>query len=160
MRLVLTLFLFATAAPGGATAPALENLDQLDARIAVFLGGTAADAGQRAQPVDRRLRLSHCVEGVVFDAPAQGAIAARCVSTGWRLRVTLIGTAAAQPSETVIRRGDAVELSYVGSGFDVTTVAIALEDGHDGGAVRVKSPTGVTTLTARVRGPGRVSVGN
>ena len=153
------LLLIGTGAANAAQ-PALENLDALDARIAVFLGGTPADAGQRAQPVDRRLRMIQCPEGVSFDPPAMGAIAAYCPSKGWRLRVQLIGAAAAQSTEIVIRRGDSVELAYLGSGFDITTGATALDDGRAGGVVRVKTSTGTAPVTARVRGPGAVAIGD
>jgi flagellar basal body P-ring formation protein FlgA len=160
----LTNFALVLAVVGGSAAhaapAALENLDFLDARIAVFLGGTAADAGKNAQPVDRRLRLIACAEGALFDPPSMGAIAAYCPSRGWRVRVPLIGGTTAEPIEVVIRRGDAVQLAYVGAGFDVTTSATALEDGRSGGTVRVKPPTGTSPVTARVRGPGAVAIGD
>lgn len=143
-----------------AAPPALEDLDFLDTRIAVFLGGTAADAGKKAQPVDRRLRLINCTEGALFDPPSLGAITAYCPSRGWRVRVPLIGAAIAELAELVVRRGDAVQLAYVGSGFDVSTSATALEDGRTGGFVRVKTPTGTASVTARVRGPGSVAIGD
>lgn len=140
----------------------LEDLDFLDARIAVYLGGTPADAGKRAEPIDRRLRMVRCPEGALFDSPQLGAIAAYCPSKGWRLRVPLIGLTAttAQPAEVVIRRGDAVELAYIGHGFDITTGATAMEDGRAGGVVRVKTSTGTATVTTRVRGAGAVTIGN
>ena len=154
--------LLAAIGPGTAhAAPAtLENLDVLDTRIAVFLGGTPADAGKKAQPIDRRLRLIACAEGALFDPPSMGAIVAYCPSRGWRVRVPLIGATAVEPAEIVIRRGDAVQLAYVGSGFDVTTGATALEDGRAGGVVRVKTSTGLAVVTARVRGPGAVAIGD
>jgi len=146
--------------PAHAATSALEDLAFLDARIAVFLGGTPADAGKKAQPVDRRLRLLACAEGALFDPPSMGAIAAYCPSRGWRLRVPLIGGSPEETAEVVVRRGDAVQLAYTGSGFDVTTSATALEDGREGGVVRVKAPTGAATVTARVRGPGLVTIGD
>jgi flagellar basal body P-ring formation protein FlgA len=136
----------------------LEDLDVLDARIAVFLGGTTTEAGKRAEPVDRRLRMVRCPEGALFEPAQMGAITAYCPSKGWRLRVPLIGGGgAAQPAEIVVRRGDTVELAYAGQGFDVTTRATAIEDGRAGGVVRVKTPTGTGPVTARVRGPGAVA---
>ena len=150
----------AAPTPAWAVQPVLEDLDALDARVAVFLGGTPADAGQRAQPVDRRLRMVKCPEGVSFDPPAMGAVSAYCASKGWRLRVPMLGMAAAQPAEIVIRRGDSVELAYVGSGFDVSTNATALDDGRTGAVVRVKTLTGTSSVTARVRGPGAVAIGD
>jgi flagellar basal body P-ring formation protein FlgA len=162
MRLtVLAVLLGATAVtPAPAAAPALEDLAYLDARIAVFLGGTSAEAGQRAQPVDRRLRLLACAQGVLFDPPSMGAISAYCPTRGWRVRVPLIGGSVEEVAEVVVRRGDAVQLAYAGAGFDVTTSATALEDGRTGGVVRVKAPTGAATVTARVRGPGLVAIGD
>jgi hypothetical protein len=160
-RFLVPALMLAAASAAGAAQPDLEDLDSLDSRIAVFLGGTPADAGLRAQAVDRRLRMMRCPEGVSFDPPAQGAIVASCASKGWRLRVPLIGgSGAEQPAEIVIRRGDSVELAYVGAGFDITTGATAMEDGRAGGMIRVKTPTGSTTVTARVRGPGAVTIGN
>lgn len=150
----------AAPTPAWAVQSSLENLDALDARVAVFLGGTPAEAGQRAQPVDRRLRMAQCPEGVAFDPPSMGALTAYCASKGWRLRVPLIGAVAAQPTEIVIRRGDSVELAFLGASFDVVTTATALEDGHVGGMVRVKTPTGTSAVTARVRGPNSVAIGD
>ncbi len=158
MRTIMTAIALAAFASASAASP-FEDLDHLDARIAVFLGGAAAEAGQRAQPVDRRLRLARCVDVIEFDAPALGAIAVRCGSPAWRLRVPLSGTTA-PVAEMLVRRGDAVELVYIGSGFGVTATATALEDGRDGGLVRVKSSTGSAVVTARVEGPGRVVIGD
>jgi flagellar basal body P-ring formation protein FlgA len=154
--------ILAAVAPAVAPAAplALEDLDFLDARIAVFLGGTAADAGKKAQPLDRRLRLLRCAGGALFDPPALGAIAAYCPSRGWRIRVPLTGAVETETAEIVIRRGDTVELAYRGAGFAVSTGATALEDARADGIVRVKSLTGTTPVTARVRGPGMVAIGD
>jgi flagellar basal body P-ring formation protein FlgA len=162
MRLTIlaTLLAVTGVTPAHAVTPALEDLAFLDARIAVFLGGTPVDAGKKAQPVDRRLRLLACAEGPLFDPLSMGAIAAYCPSRGWRVRVPLIGGAPEEVAEIVVRRGDAVQLAYAGSGFDVTTSATALEDGRTDGVVRVKASTGASTVTARVRGPGLVVIGD
>lgn len=162
MRTFLTTAALLLATGAGAALPAIEDLDALDARIAVFLGGTPADAGVRAQALDRRLRLVRCPEGAMFEAPAMGAVGVSCPSKGWRLRVPLTApfAAAAPQAEVVIRKGDAVELAYGGAGFDILTTATAMEDGRAGGMVRVKTPTGAAVVTARVRGPGAVAIGN
>jgi flagella basal body P-ring formation protein FlgA len=159
-QFIIPALLLVSSSGARAALPALEDLDTLDARIAVYLGGTPADAGQRAQPVDRRLRMVACPEGVSFDPPAMGSIAAYCASKGWRLRVALNASTAGQLAEIVIRRGDAVELAYLGSGFDITTGATALDDGRVGGVVRVKTSTGTAPVTARVRGPGAAAIGD
>ena len=160
MRLLfLPLCMVIGAGTAHATPPVLEDLDRLDAGIALALGGGPDDAGKRAQPVDRRLRMVRCPEGLAYDAATPGAVLVSCASKGWRLRVPLIINAA-PPTDIVIRRGDSVQIAYLGSGFDVSTTATALEDGREGGFVRVKLPTATAPLTARVRAPGEVEIGN
>lgn len=140
--------------PATATTP-LEDLDALDLRIGAWLGQ------REAQPIDRRLRLLRCPEGAVIAPPAGGTVVASCPSKGWRISVPLIGAVAVPPrGEIVIHRGDAVELAFAGNGFAVTTSAVAVDDGREGGMVRVKSPTGASVVTARVRGPGSASIGD
>jgi flagellar basal body P-ring formation protein FlgA len=154
-RLLIALSL---ASPAPLRAQVMEDFDLLDRRIAVALGGTAADAGLFAQPVDRRVRLARCTEPVTIDPPALGAVAVRCASLGWRMRVPLIGRGPAQTGELLVHRGDTVELVYGGAGFDLVTTATAMEDGRLGAPIRVKSPTGIANLTGRVRGPGSVVI--
>jgi flagellar basal body P-ring formation protein FlgA len=157
MRTIIAL-LVAAAAPASAQVAPFEDLNALDTRIALALGGTVADAGVLARPVDRRLRLIRCPGAVTIDAPIAGAVAVRCAQLGWRLRVP---TQAVQrpDGEMLVRRGESVELTYAGSGFDVTTSATAAEDGRMGSAIRVKTSTGGGGLTARVSGPGTVIAG-
>lgn len=145
--------------PAALSAQVVEDLDLLDRRIAVALGGTAADAGLLAQPVDRRLRLASCPQAATIEPPVLGAVTVRCAPLGWRMRVPLVGgMAMAQQGELLVRRGDAVDLTVSGGGFAIATTGTALEDGRMGAPVRVKSPTGSTVLTARVRGPGSVEI--
>lgn len=154
MRLSAYAALLVNIAGTAAASPAVENLERLDARIAMAIGTNVA------QPIDRRLRLLACAEGVAIEPPAMGAVTVNCASRGWRVRVPLIATSSAEPTEIVIRRGDAVQLGFAGVGFDVTTSATALDDGRTGGVVRVKSSTAVAPVTARVRGPGVVIIGD
>jgi len=147
MRLALTLLVLA---PGIAAAQGFENLDAIDLRL--------AEAGYQAQPVDRRIRLRACPVALTIDAPALGAIAIRCPSLGWRIRVPLIGGGTMRTSEILVRRGDLVELAYTGAGFDVLTSATTQEDGQMGSIVRVKTLTGTPIVSARVIGPGRVVI--
>jgi flagellar basal body P-ring formation protein FlgA len=147
------------AIPVALPAQGFEDVDLLDRRIAVALGGTAGDAGVLAQPVDRRLKLARCPDAATIEPPVMGAVTVRCAALGWRMRVPLIAPAAgAQQGEVLVRRGDAVDLTFAGAGFAIATTATAMEDGRMGGPVRVKSPTGAAILTARVRGPGSVEI--
>lgn len=150
----------ATAILLGGTAqaivPQFEDLAQLQARIAAYLG-QSGDNGAQVQPLDQRLRLARCPEPATIETMVGGELAVRCPAIGWRLRVPVIVPLAAR-SAVVIRRGDSVELAMGGNGFSVMSTAVALEDGREGGMVRVKSPTGQATMTARVEGPGKVAI--
>lgn len=139
-----------------AIVPQFEDLNLLQARIGAYLGQNGADASQ-VQPLDQRLRLARCPEPATIDMAVRGELVVRCPAIGWRLRVPVIVPIAAQ-SAIVIRRGDNVELAVGGNGFSVVSNAVAMEDGREGGYVRVKSPTGTSTVTGRVAGPGKVAI--
>lgn len=141
-----------------AVVPQFEDLNVLQARIGAFLGQNGADASQ-VQPLDERLRLARCPQPATIDMAVRGELVVRCPTIGWRLRVPVVVPIAAQ-AQIVIRRGDNVELAVGGSGFSVVSNAIAMEDGREGGFVRVKSPTGTSTVTGRVAGPGKVAITN
>jgi flagellar basal body P-ring formation protein FlgA len=143
----LTLPLALFAAP--LNAQQFEDIAALDAIVA-----TVAEA---AQPIDRRLKLGRCPENVAIDPPALGAVALRCKSLGWRIRVPLVQSAKAETaSEIIIRRGDAVEVISGGNGFEVSTSGTAIEDGRLGKAIRVKSSTGTATTLGTVTAAGTV----
>lgn len=156
--LILPTLLFAATTSANATAVQGEDLDLLDARVAVFLGGTAADAGLRAARIDRRLRLVRCPEGALFEPPHAGSVVAYCPAKGWRLNIPLVAATSVEAGAIVVRRGDAVQLSYAGAGFALTTGATALEDGRRGGTIRVKMPTSPASVTARVQDNGNVEI--
>lgn len=133
------------------SAQQFEDVAALDAQVAAV---TAA-----AQPVDRRLRLARCPEGVTVDPPALGAVALRCKSLGWRIRVPLAQAAQTETApEIVIRRGDVVELISSGDGFEVSTQGTAIEDGHAGKGIRVKSPTTAGIIAGTVTAAGVVQI--
>ena len=139
-----------------AVVPQFEDLSLLQARITAYLG-MSADNGAQVQPLDQRLRLTRCPEPASIETMGGGELVVRCAAIGWRLRVPVIVPRAAQ-SAVVIRRSDSVELAVGGKGFSVLSTAVALEDGREGAMMRVKSPTGQATMTARVEGPGRVAI--
>ncbi len=155
MRFISALFFALAANPAAAAPAAFENLDSLDARVADILN--IVDHSARAQPIDRRLRLRQCPQVPEVDAAIAGALTLSCPALGWRLRVPLIGGVAA-PRDIVVRRGDTVEIVFSGTGFTVVTNATALDDGREGGVTRVKAVTGAAPVTARVIGPGRVTI--
>ena len=78
-----------------------EDVASLDAQVAVN--------AEAAQPIDRRLKLARCPEAVLIDPPALSAVAVRCKSLGWRIRVPLVQAAKNAAPEIVIHRGDAID---------------------------------------------------
>jgi flagella basal body P-ring formation protein FlgA len=145
--------LLAIASPAAAVTP-FQNLDALEARLINALGAGIGEPGGPASPIDRRMKLATCTQSVTIDPPVLGAVALRCPSVGWRIRVpiqrlqnsggspTTIGTnPAPMPAkiDPVVRRGDPVDLVADTSGFSVSVSATAQEDGVPGARIRVKT---------------------
>ena len=131
------------AAP--ANAAAFQDMSALENRLAAALGAGIGEPGGPAAPIDRRLHLAQCPQAVTIDPPAMGAVALRCPSLGWRLRVPLqrlAGTglvAMSAKAEPAVRRGDPVDLVATSAGFSVSVGAVAQEDGAPGARIRVKT---------------------
>lgn len=157
-RLILASAL--VAAP--AAAQTFEDLDVLQGRVVASLGAEVGEAGGPTKPLDRRLKLTACPEPAIVEAPALGAVAVRCAPIGWRIRVPLVGGAAAAVatpaalSAPAVRKGDQVELRAGGGAFQISMVAIAEEDGARGARIRVRSAPKQPPVLAEVDGPGRV----
>lgn len=144
------------AAVAAATAGGLEDLGALDEAIAV----AAQSMGATALPVDRRLRLARCPQGVQIDAVDARSIGVRCPTLGWRLRVPLVAaTAFAKPTAPIVRRGDPLTVVSGGNGFRVETSAVAVEDGALGTSVRARLDGGNRQVWGIVSAAGEISVG-
>lgn len=146
-----------------AHAQAFEDPARLDRRIASALGAGIGEAGGAAAPVDRRLRLAACPAPTVVDAPAIGAATVRCEALGWRIRVPLVRSAepphpAAARPEPVIRKGDQVELTAAGGGFQVSTLAIAEQDAAPGERIRVRPDRKAAAVIGVAMEDGRVAL--
>ncbi len=142
-RIAITGILFAAAAQS--QAPQFQDIAALDQQVAVVA---------KAQPIDPRLKLAHCPQPIILEPEQMGALIVRCMPLGWRIRVPVLkATTTATLSEMLVRRGETVEMVSSGEGYEVSTNAVALENGSLGAAIRVKSPTGglvsVVTVTAR-----------
>jgi flagellar basal body P-ring formation protein FlgA len=160
-RLAPALLLAGTAAQ----AQPFENIGALDIQVQAALGAGIGQPGGPAQPIDRRLKLKPCPEPATIDSPALGAVAVRCASLGWRIRVPLTRGAgqvhsAAAPlrSEPVIRKGDQVELTASSGSFTVSTIAVAEQDGAPGERIRVRSEAKKGVVIGLVTEDGRVSM--
>lgn len=138
--------LIAPIALASALPSAFEDLAEIDARVAM-LGA--------ASPVDRRLKLTLCPVPAEIAQTASNAIAVRCPALGWRILVPLVAPAQSQQAPD-IRKGDVVELSVAGSGFSVSTMATAQEDGRVGRSMRVRTNGANAPISVSVLGAGRV----
>lgn len=139
-------------------AQGVEDLDQLDNRVQAMTGAAPGQPGGAIAPIDRRLKLIACPQPASIEWSGSDSLAIRCPSVGWRLRVGVAGAAGRQTRlEMSVHRGDTVEVSVEGSSFDVTTSAIALDDGAIGQSVRVKLGGSGTQSSATVTGPGTAS---
>jgi flagella basal body P-ring formation protein FlgA len=143
-----------------------ENLELLDSRVAAALGANIGEPGGPVSQLDRRLRLTACPEPVTIDEPAMGAVAVRCNTLGWRIRVPLVGgsgatvtrTAVTSRPQPVIRRGDQIQIVALASGFSVSTVGIAEQDGAPGDRIRVRTERRSAPFIGQVTDDGRVSL--
>jgi flagella basal body P-ring formation protein FlgA len=151
------------AAP--ASAQSFENLEMLDSRISAALGAGIGEPGGATNPVDRRLRLAACPQPVEIAEPAMGAITVRCQPLGWRIRIPLVGNgqaSAAAPAAVrvapTIRRGDQIELVAISSGFTVSTLAVAEQDGAPGDRIRVRTERRAAPIIGQVLADGRVAL--
>lgn len=143
-----------------AAAQPFQDVAALDAQVEAALGAAIGEPGGAAAPVDRRLKLAACPGPVSLGEPAMGAVAVRCAALGWRIRVPLlrVQTAAAEKPKPVVRKGDQVELRAASSGFTVSTVAVAEEDGAIGDRIRVKTDRRAPAMTGMIGSDGSVAL--
>jgi flagellar basal body P-ring formation protein FlgA len=159
-RLAPALLLVGTAAQ----AQSFQDIADLEIQVQAALGAGIGEPGGPAQPIDRRLKLKPCPEPATIDPPALGAVALRCQSLGWRIRVPLTRGAGqaffAAPikAEPVIRKGDQVELTASSGSFTVSTVAVAEQDGAPGERIRVRAEAKKAVVIGIVTEDGRVSM--
>ena len=134
-----------------------ENLDRLDARVALVLAGSAT-----AVPIDRRIKLAACPSEPEVSAPTSSAVSIRCAALGWKLRVAIkaMATGAGQPRQLVVHRGDTIELVARGAGYSVSRVGTALEEGPAAAPIRVKIPTSRSPVAAIVTRAGVAAISN
>lgn len=146
--------LLAALAAAVMTPGSYQDLDLLDARVASMLGG-----GRTAVPIDKRIKLAACPDEPEISPAQGGALAVRCAALGWRIRVSLAGASnPGVPAQILIHKGDSIELVADGAGYSASFAATALDDGQEGGVIRVKIPTSISPISATVSRPGVASI--
>ncbi len=135
-----------------------QTIDALTAMVASALGRTAT-------PIDRRIKLARCPEQVSVTAIDANALAVRCATIGWRLRVPLstpdgavaVPASLARPAVAapVIRRGDNVRVTIDTDSYSVSYTAVATQDGRVGETIGLRGSDTKSALSATVTGPGR-----
>lgn len=181
MRMIATALLMASATPALAQSalPPAQDLAQLERMVIATLGADIGAPGGPMAPIDRRMRLAACPNGIQIDPPSPGAVTVRCTTSGWRIRVPLTrpgsiassmanaygaggyGDQAMQAQQgglanAAVRKGDPVQLVAQGSAFSISVDATAMEDANIGGRVRVTSPTKGSIMFAEVVDIGKV----
>lgn len=137
-----------------ASAAEYQNLAELDARIAAMIGGNGTSV-----PIDPRIKLAKCGIAPEISPVSSGAMAVRCPDKGWRLAVAVNGVSTqAAVVETVVHRGDTVEVLARGNGFSVSSTGLAMDEGAVGRTIRVKMPTSSAPLSATITRAGVVSI--
>lgn len=163
------------AAPAYAAGAEFENLDRLDSLVAMTVGANLGEPGGPVAPIDRRLRLKPCPAMPKVEGPVFGAAIVSCAETGWRVRVPLSAAPAdraplfaaapgaragaqrsAPVAETVVKKGDPVELVAGSDVFSVSRLMVADEDGAVGDMIRVREGPKSAPVSARVERAGRV----
>lgn len=165
----LALLVLLLIAPLPALAQGFENLEMLDNRVAAALGANIGEPGGATTPIDRRLRLQACPQPVEIGEPIAGALAVRCAPLGWRIRVSIVASAATRQAtasaparqeraEPIIHRGDQIELVAIAQGFSVSTLATADQDGAAGDRIRVRTERRSPPVIGQVLPDGRVAL--
>ncbi len=152
MKHIIPIALLGILIAGAAHSQALpfEDIGALDRQIATIAA---------AQPIDARLKLARCPEKAIIAAPVGGAVVVRCAVLGWRIWVPLTQAAlSSRPKELRIHKGDTIELIIDSEGFEVSSQAIAMQDGAIGDDVRVKTLTAAVILTGTVTPRGTVRI--
>lgn len=165
MSRYVTASLAAGLATCAAANPACAQQAHQDWQTIDVLTAMVADAlGRTATPVDRRIKLARCPEQASVTAIDANALAVRCASLGWRVRVPMTGPANGAPtamgftrpaaSTPVIRRGDNVRVTIDTESFSVSYAAVAAEDGRVGETIALRGNNSKSSLSAKVIGPG------
>lgn len=179
-RLLRCLALLGLCAAPAYAQQGFESLDKLDQLVAITVGANIGEPNGPVAPIDRRLRLKPCPTTPKVEGPVFNAAIVSCAETGWRIRVPLNIVAAppladrrplfaaapgrpggvpatqAAPAETVIKKGDPVELIAGTDVFSVSRLMIADEDGAVGQMIRVREDPKSAPVSARVERAGRV----
>ncbi len=171
-KMIATLAGLAACAAAAVPAAAQQANEDWQA-IDVLTDMVATAMGRTATPVDRRIKLARCPEQASVTAIDVNALAVRCASLGWRLRVPLgaaaAGSAPAAPatasyarptSAPVIRRGDNVRVTIDTASFSISYAAIATQDGRVGETIGLRGTDAKSMLSATVIGPGRARLDN
>jgi flagella basal body P-ring formation protein FlgA len=137
----------------GASGP-FEDIAALDARVTLYTGVAAGDPGGAVAPIDRRLRLTKCPSEPTIEPTGLGILAVRCAALRWRLGIRLMPLSSTNAADNaplapiVIRKGDAIQLSYAGAGFSLSTEAVAMDSAPAGHPIRVQLPGQRTAISA------------
>ncbi|MDG5488982.1 flagella basal body P-ring formation protein FlgA [Sphingomonas sp. BGYR3] len=153
LPLCLSLSLPALAGPGD-----VQSTQILDTAVAQFTGVPVGQEGGARTTVDPRLRLASCqLPQLEWFTPARDTVVVRCMAPAWRIFVPVNRSQPVQQpvaatsspgmagrpapeskAEPVIKRGDAVRVQAMSSGFAISRDGVAMGDAAVGGRVLIR----------------------
>ncbi|WP_260580418.1 flagella basal body P-ring formation protein FlgA [Sphingopyxis sp. PET50] len=160
-KIIMSAAAFVACVPAASAQQASEDWQTIDVLTAMV----ANAMGRTATPIDRRIKLARCPEQATVTAIDSQALAVRCPSLGWRLRVPMTAPAGASTAggfvakpaaaAPVVRRGDNVRVTIDTESFSISYAATATQDGRVGDLIALRGSDAKSMLSAVVTGPGR-----
>ncbi len=155
-------------ASGPASALAITDPAQIDSAVMNFTGAAPGEIGGARTPADRRLRLASCALplATAWHGTNRSAVRVECPvtisgSAPWAIFVatrpaadpysTSSGQASAGP---LIKRGDPITVVVRGRGFSVQQAGEAMENGHEGDWISIRTNRKSEPVRARIERPG------
>ncbi|MEW4466459.1 flagella basal body P-ring formation protein FlgA [Parasphingorhabdus sp. JC815] len=154
---IMSLFAMGAASP-------FEDSAALDRQVAAHLGAQIGDAGGARAPIDTKLRLKRCSNGVRFSDTKNNAVMVSCPELGWRIFVPVrrsqagLSNQSERADEFVVFRNQPLTLVVKRPSFSISYGVVAQKNGRIGDYIPVRANRKSKELMARVSGSGEVEL--
>ncbi len=149
---------------------ALLNPAEIDRAVTAFTGVGVGEIGGARAPADRRLRLAACAQplSTSWHGTTGNAVRVECTRTineqgPWKIFVATRPAARAMvpspasrpvPAAPIVKRGDPITVIVRGRGFSVQQSGEAVDNGHIGDWIGVRTARQTDPVRARIERPG------
>ncbi len=155
-------------ASGPATSRGVIDPAEIDRAVRSFTGAAAGEIGGARNPADRRLQLASCAQPLLatWHGTTRAAVRVECPvtlsgSAPWTIFVATrpaagpFGSGAAQAAAgPLVKRGDPITVVVRGRGFTVQQSGEAMENGHEGEWIAIRTNRKAEPVRARIERPG------